>query len=260
MARLHWNQETHKKYEVGVDRGVFYPKVGLAEPWNGLISVAESSISEGVSSYYLDGVKYYDDVPKTLPKMTITAMVAPSGLQEALGNESVIPGFILTKQKKKEFGFSYRTQLGNGLGYKIHLLYNAIATSSNQKSSTLTDTNNLESQSWVLNTTPITYPGIGFISHIVFDSTKMIPEQLDFLEAIIYGDDKSNPRLPTIFELANLFERFEPYHIIYSSTGYSTFISGMGDLVATKINGILSIFYKSRLKAEENSSFYRLEY
>ncbi len=260
MSRLLWDQELNRRYELGVDRGVFYPKVGTPEPWNGLVSINESSVSDGVSSYYLDGIKYFDEVLNSLTQLTVTAMSAPLGLEEALGNVSVVPGFILTKQKKVEFDFSYRTQIGDNLGYKLHLVYNAVAKPSNKKNVTLSNNNSLEPRSWTISSTPVKISELAPMTQIIFDSTKMVPELLSFLEVILYGDDETPPRLPTIFELSNVFKIFKPYQILYSNLGYSNFTLGIGDVLGTKVDGIFSIFDKSRLKPDLNSNFYRLEH
>ena len=187
-------------------------------------------------------------------------MSAPLGLEEALGNVSVVPGFILTKQKKVEFDFSYRTQIGDNLGYKLHLVYNAVAKPSNKKNVTLSNNNSLEPRSWTISSTPVKISELAPMTQIIFDSTKMVPELLSFLEVILYGDDETPPRLPTIFELSNVFKIFKPYQILYSNLGYSNFTLGIGDVLGTKVDGIFSIFDKSRLKPDLNSNFYRLEH
>jgi len=258
MTRLSWNQDLNRKFEFGVDRGVIYLDDEVSAPWNGIVSVTESQ-SNTITSYYFDGKKNLDVLATTDYKLSLNAFTTPWELNSALGLGSVIPGFILTNQPKTKFDFSYRTQIGNDLGYKIHLVYNASITPSTLNRSTITDSATLESRSWDIRTAPLVYPNQSPSAHIVFDSTKMPPEVLSLLESIIYGTSTSDPRLPTLFELSNIFEVWNPFKIEYNSSGFSLLVSDLGDISATKIDGIFVILQDTRLNLTSNSGFYRLE-
>lgn len=258
MTRLSWNQDLNRKYEFGVDRGVIYLDDGVSAPWNGIVSVTESQ-SNNITSYYFDGKKNLDVASTTDYKLSLNAFTTPWELNQALGMTSVVPGFVLTNQPKTKFDFSYRTQIGNDLGYKIHLVYNASITPSTLNRSTITDSATLESRSWDIRTAPLVYPNQSPSAHIVFDSTKMPPEVLSLLESIIYGTSTSDPRLPTLFELSNIFEVWNPFKIEYNSSGFSLLVSDLGDISATKIDGIFVILQDTRLNLTSNSGFYRLE-
>lgn len=258
MTRLSWNQDLNRKFEFGVDRGVIYLDDEVSAPWNGIVSVTESQ-SNTITSYYFDGKKNLDVLATTDYKLSLNAFTTPWELNPALGLGSVIPGFILTNQPKTKFDFSYRTQIGNDLGYKIHLVYNASITPSTLNRSTITDSATLESRSWDIRTAPLVYPNQSPSAHIVFDSTKMPPEVLSLLESIIYGTSTSDPRLPTLFELSNIFEVWNPFKIEYNSSGFSLLVSDLGDISATKIDGIFVILQDTRLNLTSNSGFYRLE-
>lgn len=258
MTRLSWNQDLNRKFEFGVDRGVIYLDDEVSAPWNGIVSVTESQ-SNTITSYYFDGKKNLDVLATTDYKLSLNAFTTPWELNSALGLGSVIPGFILTNQPKTKFDFSYRTQIGNDLGYKIHLVYNATIAPSTLTRSTVTDSATLESRSWDISTSPLNYSNKNPSAHIIFDSTKMPPEILSLLESIIYGTSESKPRLPTLFELSNIFEIWNPLKIEYENSGLSLLVSDLGDISATKIDGVFVILQNTRLKSTSNSGFYRLE-
>ena len=44
MVALTWGDVGERFYEVGIDRGVFYPTVGNGVAWNGLVSVNETGV------------------------------------------------------------------------------------------------------------------------------------------------------------------------------------------------------------------------
>lgn len=259
MARLQWNQEINKKYALGLDRGVLYIDGELAVPWNGLIGVTETPISESVESYYFDGVKYFDRKHQPVYQMSVTALTFPDAFMEAIGYRSLVPGFILTKQEKIKFNFSYRTKIGDGLGYQIHLVYNAIVKSSDISNETLKDTSDLKTQSWVVDTVPLSYSGHSPSSYIVFNSIDTDPKVLSYLEALIYGSDDRVPRLPNMYELFNIFEYWKPVKVNYDPFGFSTLSPEFGDLFRTRTDGIFLHNAMERLKLTSTSGIYRLE-
>lgn len=261
MARLSWNQDLNRKFEFGIDRGVLYQENGLGVPWNGIVSINEKKIGADVSSYYFDGVKYLDTKTTSFDQMTLTALSYPQEFDEALGNIAISPGFTLTKQKRSNFGLSYRTKIGNDLGYKLHLVYNAIVKSSNIVYETLNDSSNVKTRSWTIDTAPLDYPGLNPSAHIIFDSTKMLSETLDYLESILYGRDDKSPRLPTMFELASIFKSWKPFTIDYVDSGISSLIesSDNSDLAALTIDGLLVPINTTRLGLTSDPGIYRLE-
>jgi hypothetical protein len=259
MTRLSWDQDLNRRFEFGVDRVVLYPENGVATPWNGVVNINENHINDGVSSYYFDGSKYIDLVSNSTSQITLTAFDAPEAFNEALGKVSAVPGFILTRQPKVKFGLSYRTNIGDGLGYKLHLVYNATVTASNITRSTIDKSGDVQTQSWTIDTTPLTYAGLNPSAHIIFDSTKMASGTVDFLEAILYGNDTQISRLPSFFELKNMFESWGPVKIEFDDSGYSALVSGVGDLITTQLDGILVLIQTSRLGLTSDPGIYRLE-
>jgi len=201
VARLIWNQEGQNRYEFGVDHGVFYTPDNLGYVWNGLVSVAEAADGGETTAYHFDGIKYLDVITFRNYKATISAFSIPSYFASAVGEQAVIPGFVLTRQTRSRFGLSYRTGIGNPTGYKIHLVYNVLASPSQQDYSTISDLADPMLRVWSLDAVPVGGLTYRPSAHYILDSSKMNPEVLEAVEDIIYGTDIESARLPSIDEL-----------------------------------------------------------
>ena len=133
MTALVWDQVGERRYETGVDRGVLYPPIGNPVPWNGLVSVNET-VSREVKPYYIDGIKFLDHHVPGSYAAKLVAFTYPDEMDGLVGTQEFSPGvFIHDQRSPKLFNLSYRTRVGNDLegldhGYKIHILYNLLAT------------------------------------------------------------------------------------------------------------------------------------
>jgi len=226
MTRINWNSVGTRYYETGVDRGVLYvngenvPGV----PWNGLVSIKEKPSGVTNTPYYFDGIKYLNTSTTEEYAATIEAYFSPEEFDQCDGTEYIKNGLYVTQQSKKTFGISYRTRVGNDLNgsdyaYKIHLVYNATASPSEQANNTITSVEEPNVFSWDINTIPSLITGFSPSSHFIIDSTKVSSNILYFLETIIYGDEINAPRLPTITELLTLFAYGVTLEIIDNGDG-----------------------------------------
>lgn len=260
MTRLVWGLDTNHKYEAGVDRGVLYPPSAPGVVWNGLISVEESFIGGEVTPLHFDGVKYLDVVTQMKYQATLTAFSAPEEFRPHLGDKSVIPGFVLTRQARTRFGLSYRTRIDDGKGYKIHLVYNAVASSNGGGGATLNPTATPQLLSWKIDAVPSKSDEFRPSPHFVFDSTKMRADALNTIEDILYGSDTSAPRLPTLDELLDLLAFFTSVLIVPDTvSGLAELIPGVGDLYMTRVDGILHVLPDTRLVETVVAGLYELE-
>ena len=103
----------------------------------------------------------------------------------------------------------YTTTVGNDVdsnahGYKLHLIYGALASPSEKAYSTINDSPEAITFSWEFSTTPVNVAGFKPTANIVIDSTKATPEKLAALEKILYGDTEVEPRLPLPNEVAQV--------------------------------------------------------
>lgn len=221
MAKLVWDKSSERLYETGIKNGVLYvqgtggtyPK-GVA--WNGLTSVTESPSGAEPTPLYADDIKYLNLLSTEEFGATIEAYTYPDEFAECDGSKSLADGVYIGQQARKAFGMCYKTTLGNDTegndhGYKLHIIYGALAAPSEKAYETINDTPEAITFSWEISTTPVNVKGSKPTATIVIDSTKANPEKLAALEVILFGADAPNgegtgtdPRLPLPDEIATL--------------------------------------------------------
>lgn len=200
MSRIKWHDSGARLYETGVRQGVLYPmdsdgNYPLGVPWNGLTGVTESPSGAEPTSLYADDIKYLNLISAEEFGATIEAYTYPDEFMECDGSGALAAGVYVGQQARKPFGLSYRTVLGNEIelenyGYKLHLIYGATASPSDKNYATINDSPEAITFSWEVATTPVNVPGFKPTASLVIDSTKVKPEKLAELEAILYGTDE----------------------------------------------------------------------
>ena len=221
MAKIVWDKSSERLYETGVKNGVLYvqgtggtyPK-GVA--WNGLTAVTESPSGAEPTPLYADDIKYLNLLSTEEFGATIEAYTYPDEFTECDGSKSLAAGVYIGQQARKAFGMCYKTTLGNDTegndhGYKLHIIYGALAAPSEKAYETINDSPEAITFSWEISTTPVNVKGSKPTATIVIDSTKANPEKLAALEVILFGADAPNgegtgtdPRLPLPDEIATL--------------------------------------------------------
>ena len=103
----------------------------------------------------------------------------------------------------------YKTLIGNDTegtdyGYKIHIIYDAVAAPSERGFSTVNESPEAITLSWELSTTPVPVPNAKPTASLTIDSTKTTAEKLAALEAILFGSEDSEARLPLPAEIITL--------------------------------------------------------
>lgn len=216
MAKIVWDATGERLFETGVDHGVIYPQAtGGTYPkgaaWNGLTAVTESPSGAEPTPLYADNIKYLTLMSVEEFAFTIEAYMYPDEFAECNGEGTLAKGVIIGQQKRKTFGLSYRSLIGNDVdgdshGYKLHLVYGALAAPSEMTRSTVNDTPEASTMSWECSTTPVSVANFKPTSHIVIDSTKAEPTKLKALEDILYGatEESTEARLPLPDEVASL--------------------------------------------------------
>jgi hypothetical protein len=212
-----WDATSERKYEVGVSRGVLYKATetdayGLGVPWNGLTNVTESPEGAEITDLYADGIKYASMRSTETYKSTIEAYTYPDEFAECDGSAEPVAGLYIGQQKRKPFGFCYRTEVGDDINeagdgdYKLHLVYGATASPSERAYATVNDSPDVETMSWEVNTVPVTVAGHKPTSCLTIASSKFTPDKMAALETILYGGEgeDSNARLPLPTEVITL--------------------------------------------------------
>lgn len=216
MSKLVWDVAGERLYETGVKQCVLYPQEGGAYPkgvaWNGITAVSESPSGAEASPLYADDIKYLNLIAAEEFGATIEAYMYPDEFMECDGSASIAEGVFIGQQKRKAFGLCYRTVVGNDVdsneyGYKLHLIYNALAAPSEKSYATINDSPEAITFSWELTTTPVSVAGYKPTASVTIDSTKADPDKLAALEAILYGSEEEEARLPLPDEIAELMAK-----------------------------------------------------
>ena len=183
-----------------------YPK-GVA--WSGLTTVTETASGAEATPLYADNIKYLNLMSVEELGGTIEAYTAPDEFGACDGTAELTTGVSIGQQPRQTFGLAYQTILGNDTennkhGYKIHLIYGALASPTERSYATVNDSPEAMTMSWEFSTTPVSVTGFEPTSLVVIDSTKVDAEKLAAFEAIIYGSEDQEARLPLPNEVATL--------------------------------------------------------
>lgn len=269
MVQLTWDKTGERHFEAGVDRGVLYPNSTTGVAWNGLISVKATPSGGEPKPYYIDGVKYLN-VPSTEEfSGSIEAFTYPREFEELDGSKALYTGLFVNQQFRKSFGLSYRTKLGDDVagidkGYKIHLVYNALAAPSEKTFDTLGDAPEAIAFSWDFTTTPIVVaPGIKPMAHITIDSTRISPLMLRLIEQKLYGTSSTPPTFMLPQDIITLYETILPGHFLIMEdivTGMSELVEGEGsDVMFGEEDGLYIATPSTRLTETATPGLYTLE-
>lgn len=252
MSKLIWDQTGAKKYETGVNQGVLYVMAAGIYPsgkaWNGLTAITESPSGAEANPLYADNVKYLNLISAEEFGATIEAYTYPDEFAECDGSADIATGVSVGQQSRKTFGLAYKTVLGNDIdgeayGYKLHLIYGALAAPSEKAYSTINDSPEAITFSWEVSTTPVNVSGKKPTASLTIDSTKVSAENLATLEDILFGTDVAEARLPLPDEVAAIFAGAAPDAIALSSISPTDDASGVAlnaNIVLTFNNKILS--------------------
>jgi hypothetical protein len=250
MTQLNWDQAGEKQYETGVDRGVLYLPdesgnyvEGFA--WNGLTTVTESPSGAEANKQYADNGVYLNLQSAEEFGGTIEAFTYPLEFGVCDGTAEPEAGVSLGQQPRRSFGFAYRTLIGNDIagqnaGYKLHLVYSALAAPSEKAHATVNDSPEAVAFSWAFSTTPVNVGTIGGTDYrptstVTIDSTRVDSAALADLEAMLYGTVGTDPQLPSPADVVALFSGT----VTAVTPTQPTFDSGTHTITIPSVTGVV---------------------
>lgn len=207
MTKLVWDQVGERRYETGIDRGVLYLPDGRAVVWNGLTSVNEV-VTREVKNYYMDGIQYLAHHVPGGYSAKVQAFTYPDEMDQLTGIAEHYMGVFLHDQRSRMFNLVYRTLIGNDIdgtdyAYKIHVLWNVLATPSDRTYGSLSDDVAVSAFEWTLTAVPSQMVGARPTSHVSVDSRTLDPALLEGLENNLYGTETTEPFLLDTVEFLN---------------------------------------------------------
>jgi hypothetical protein len=216
--------------------------VGEADgvPWNGLTSITENVTGGDAKPYYVDGEKYLNTAAREEYSSTLTAYTYPDEFEPCDGMSYLRSGFMATGQRRQPFGLSYRTMVGSDTnptaGYKIHLVYGALAAPAQRAYKTISTAQDPDDFSWTLTSLPPAISGYTRTSHFIVDSRDIDPDTLVGIEGILYGTDDTAPRLPDVQEILDLIDTGDHLTVTDNGDGTFTLTAPDADLVMLDVN------------------------
>ena len=214
MAKLIWDAPGERGFETGVSKGVLYPMsatAGVYESgvaWNGLTAVTESPTGAEPSAIYADNIKYLTLMSIEELELTIEAYTYPEEWAACDGSAELEVGVSIGQQARKKFGLAYQTVIGNDLnpeaGFKIHLVYGALAGPSERAYATINESPEAMTFSYSITTTPIEVAGHKPTALLTIDSTKVDAAKLKTITDKLYGTETEEPKLLTPDEITTI--------------------------------------------------------
>lgn len=221
MARLQWDKIGERLYEAGVEKGVLYVQntdgtynKGVA--WNGLIGVNVSPSGAEPTKLWANNAQYGTVLSQEELGATIEAYTYPDEFAVCDGSAELAPGVHVGQQIRMPFALSYVTKIGNDVqsldhGYKIHIIYGALAAPSEKNYQTINESPEAITFSWEVTTTPVDVPGFKPTAYLTIDSTAVDPEILKVIEDSLYGTDSTEPELLMPADIIDLINADEGY-------------------------------------------------
>ena len=214
MAKLTWDNTGERFYETGVKNVALYVfdnssgakkyKDGVA--WNGVTAISESPSGAEPTALYADDKKYLNLLSAEEFAASIEAYTYPDEFAECDGSASLVNGITVGQQTRSKFALAYKTtigndEVGNSLGYKLHIIYNCLAAPSEKSYASINDSPEAITFSWDISTTPVEVAGHKPTAVVTIDSTKVDKAKLGKLEEILYGKDNVAAKLPLPSEI-----------------------------------------------------------
>lgn len=230
MAKIIWSADGERFFETGVDRGVLYPQIGEGVPWNGLLAISETPNGGAPTPFYADGYKYLNVSSAEEFQANLSAYSSPPEFGACDGTQGIFNGLFITQQPREQFGLAYRTKIGNDTdgvdhGYKLHLVYNCLASPTSRSNQTLGGSTAPITLTWDITTTAPDITGYRPSAHFVIDS-RYTPKTLMYeVEGMLYGTAASPSILPTIPDLMSLFNSLITVSLYTEIAGEFSYVS-----------------------------------
>lgn len=201
MSKLIWDATGSRIGETGIKNAVLYPFVNNAfaagVAWNGLTSVNEAPTGAEANPFYADNQKYLEIMSEEEFAGSIGCYTYPDEFKACIGEAELSDGITIGQQRHTMFGLCYRTEMvndttGMDYGYKIHLVYNALAGVSSRDHTTVNETPELEEMSFDFSATKVPVTGAKPTAHLIIDSTKIPAGSAAKLQTLLdqlYGKD-----------------------------------------------------------------------
>jgi hypothetical protein len=210
MSKLVWDQTGERLYETGVEQVALFTmtdgKYDAGVAWNGITALNITPSGAEATALYANDRKYLSLMSVEETGGTIEAYMYPDEWAACDGSATPVKGVRVGQQPRKTFGLVAKTLIGNDTdgnkhGYKLHMIWGALASVSEKAYATVNDAPEANTFSWEFTTTPVEIDGFEPTAYICIESTTADADQLKALEATIYGSAEKEATLPSPAEV-----------------------------------------------------------
>lgn len=232
MTRLDWSANK-REIQYGVERCVLYPKDAPGVQWQGVEKISLSPENTDLTAMYHDGIARNQSQLMSSLSITLSAYTYPDEFLEFdLAEEN-------WQEPLKEFDLCW-TSLGMDDTRYLHLLYNCQTVPSDAAFSTIDDSTVTPMLfSWNIACRPEKVKWYSPAAHFVLDSSMVLPENYAAATEILYGTDESDPRMPSVEELLELFAVSSLIVIDHGDGSYT--VEGPDDMVTQPLDGVFKM-------------------
>ena len=221
---LEWDKSGEHWLETGTDRGVLYPMKadGTYDEgvvWNGLRTFDENPEGAEPQDFWADNIKYASLMSAEQFKYTVGCYTYPEEFAACNGLAEAGKGVYIGQQARTGFGFSCRTLIANETAseaddkYKIHIIYNSMASPSQKSYESQNDSPSAVELSYDCTSTPVSCKGHKPVSQVTIDTRYADAAKVAALEKILYGTaaveggaEAVAAKLPTPDEIVDMFK------------------------------------------------------
>lgn len=256
MVEAVWGNVEDATFEAGLDRVALYVDGLPGVAWSGVQSITLRPVGATPRAFYVDGIKYLSVPTMEELEATLDAYFSPPEFDKCDGTNDDIPGVKIHMQTRRAFGLSFRTRIGDrvrgtDLGYRLYLIYNAIAEPAVRNHTTMSSDATPDMLSWRIKTRPMKINGFSPSSCLMIDSRQTPPELLVWIENRLYGTPQFNATLPHPNTILEWFENPPNYYEIDKDfeTGISDLVISdeTGDVIGSPERGIFDILAGGRV-------------
>lgn len=208
--------------------------------WNGITGITENPSGAEPSILWANNKKYMTLMSVEQLGLTIEAYTYPNEFLGCIGKEELSPGVLISQQEHEHFGLSYRTlvgndERGNDYAYKVHLVYNCLASPTEENHASTSDSPDISPFSWEIDTTPVEVENRQSTSKLTFSSSDMnkagMANVLRGIEDALYGTPKTSAYLPTVSQVMDLIE----FHSTLRDSNGNAITDSSGNKMLSKV-------------------------
>jgi len=211
MTKISWDAAS-KSFSSGISNAVLYVTGESGVAWNGVVSIQEKTSDLNTTGYYLEGRRFLLTQENEDFEFDLVVFTYPDEFDSCFGIDGVYD-----LQPVKSFNLSYIT--GTDDNREIHLIYNARLQFPEKEFKSLGDDVDPVNFSWSATTRGIPTYATSPSAHYIAYVSEMNPGVLEALLDLLHGTDTTDPSMPEVSEIIDLFADYALFLVTDNGDG-----------------------------------------